>query len=126
MSNRVVHFEIPADDPNRARDFYRQAFGWHFTPMPDWDYTLVRTTEIDAEGLPTSPGAINGGMMQRMPGFTGAIITIEVDTIDETLAHVERLGGKTLLSRQSVGNMGFTAYFSDTEGNVVGLWENVS
>jgi hypothetical protein len=126
MSDQVVHFELPADDVDRARDFYEQAFGWRFAPLPDLDYTMIRTTESDLEEVSTVPGAINGGMMQRMPGFNGPVITIQVDAIDDALARVERLGGKTMLSRQSVGDMGFTAYFTDTEGNVVGLWENVS
>lgn len=125
MSDQVVHFELPADDVNRARDFYEQAFGWRFTPIPDLDYTMIRTTDSDLEEVATVPGTINGGMMQRMPGFNGPVITIQVDAIDDALARVERLGGKTMLSRQSVGNMGFTAYFTDPEGNVVGLWENV-
>ena len=101
--------------------------GWaRFTPIPDLDYTMIRTNESDLEEVSAVPGAINGGMMQRMPGFNGSVITIQVDAIDDALARVEHLGGKTMLSRQSVGNMGFTAYFTDTEGNVVGLWENVS
>ena len=60
----VVHFEIPADDQERARNFYNQALGWRIDPMPEMDYNVVITTPMDEQtGQPTEPGAINGGMM---------------------------------------------------------------
>jgi predicted enzyme related to lactoylglutathione lyase len=124
MTGRVVHFEVPADDVNRAKEFYHQAFGWQLRTMPELDYTTITTTQSDQSGRPTEAGAINGGMMQRMPGFGGAVVTIEVDDVDAALTKVEGLGGKTLVSKQSVGDMGFAGYFADTEGNVIGLWQN--
>jgi predicted enzyme related to lactoylglutathione lyase len=65
MNGQVVHFEIPADDVERARGFYREAFGWQLAPVPDMDYTMVTTTPSGPEGMPTEPGAINGGMLAR-------------------------------------------------------------
>jgi predicted enzyme related to lactoylglutathione lyase len=124
MSGRVVHFEIPADDLDRAQAFYREAFGWRVNPVPQMSYTLVSTTAVDETGAPTEPGAINGGMLQRGGPVTGPLITIEVDDIDRALARVEELGGKTVLGRQQVGDMGFSAYVTDSENNVVGLWES--
>jgi predicted enzyme related to lactoylglutathione lyase len=124
MSGRVVHFELPADDVERARNFYRDAFGWQLDPMPELDYTIVRTTPTDERGMPTEPGAINGGMFARQSPFNGPVITVDVDDIDQALARVEELGGKTVMGRQAVGDMGFTGYFTDTEGNLVGLWQN--
>ena len=66
---KVVHFEIPADDLDRAKNFYSSVFGWKLetTPMPGGgEYTSVMTTPVDEQTqLPTEPGAINGGMMQR-------------------------------------------------------------
>jgi predicted enzyme related to lactoylglutathione lyase len=85
---------------------------------------MITTTPSDQAGRPSEPGAINGGMMQRMPGFGGAVITIEVDDVSTALTRVEELGGKTLVSKQSVGDMGYAGYFADTEGNVIGLWQN--
>jgi len=126
MSGRVSHFEIPADDVERAQGFYRDAFGWLINPMPEMDYTIVSTTKSDEMGRPLEPGAINGGMMRRQEPLRHPVITVEVDDIDEALGQVGRLGGKTVIGRQAVGDMGFTAYIQDTEGNVIGLWQTAS
>lgn len=122
--DKVVHFELPADDVERAQAFYREAFGWQLTSMPGTGYTLVTTTPTGADGAPSEPGGINGGMLARTGPITAPIITVGVDDIDAALATVERLGGKIALGRQPVGAMGFSAYFVDPEGNVVGLWQN--
>jgi uncharacterized protein len=124
MTGRVVHFEIPADDVERARSFYREAFGWQITPMPEMNYTIVSTTAVDENGAPTEPGAINGGMMQRQGRFTAPVVTIETDDIDSKLQEVEKLGGSTVEAKMPIGQMGFAAYFADPEGNVIGLWQN--
>ncbi|HET9516587.1 MAG TPA: VOC family protein [Actinoplanes sp.] len=120
----VVHFELPADDVDRAQTFYREAFDWKLTSMPDMGYTMINTTVMDETGRPTTPGAINGGMLARQAPVNAPVITISVDDIDDTLARIEKLGGRTALGRQAVGDMGYSAYFTDTEGNVIGLWQN--
>jgi len=122
MTDKVVHFEIPADDLDRARAFYQQAFGWTINSLPELDYNIVETTPIDETNVPTEPGAINGGMMRRQAPINSPVITIGVDDIDAALQRVEELGGKTEIPKQGVADMGFTAYFSDPEGNLVGLW----
>ncbi|GID27340.1 VOC family protein [Paractinoplanes brasiliensis] len=121
--NRVIHFEIPFDDGERATTFYREAFGWHLNSMPNYQYTLVTTTATDDQGRPSEPGGINGGMLSRQGPITAPVLTIEVDSIDEAAATIEKLGGKLAIGRQPVGTMGFSAYFHDTEGNLIGLWE---
>jgi predicted enzyme related to lactoylglutathione lyase len=123
MSGSVVHFEIPADDVVRAQAFYRDAFDWTITAMPDMDYAIVATTPSDENGMPIQPGAINGGMMQRQAPTTAPTIVIDVADIDTALQRIEELGGKTEIPKQPVGDMGFAAYFTDPEGNVMGLWE---
>ncbi len=123
MSGRVVHFEIPADDVDRARDFYRQAFGWNIQPMPEMDYTIVSTTETDESGMPKDPGAINGGMAKRDASFSTPVITVDVDDIDVALEKIGSLGGSTVTERTAVGDMGWAAYFKDSEGNLMGLWQ---
>jgi predicted enzyme related to lactoylglutathione lyase len=125
MSGKVVHFEVPFDDQNRAKTFYAEAFGWNLTDVHGIAYTLVTTTPSGDRG-PTEPGAINGGMAERGGPITAPVITIEVEDIDAALATVERLGGKTVQGRLPVGDMGFTGYFADTEGNVVGLWQTAA
>jgi uncharacterized protein len=122
MSGRVVHFEIPYDDGDRAREFYERAFGWQVMHIPDMGYTLVMSGPSGDQG-PTEPGFINGGMMQRQGPFTAPNLVIEVDDLEAALATVAEAGGSTVEERQAVGDMGFSAYFTDTEGNLVGLWE---
>jgi uncharacterized protein len=123
MSDRVVHFELPADNVERAEGFYRDAFGWAINPAPEMSYTMVGTVPSGENGMPSEPGAINGGMMRRQEPVSHPVITIAVDGIAEALERVERLGGKIVRDRFPIGDMGFGAYFSDTEGNVLGLWE---
>ncbi len=122
MSGRVVHFEIPFDDADRAREFYRAAFGWDLMDVPGMSYTLATTGPSSDQG-PTEPGFINGGMLRRESPNEGPIMVIDVEDIDAALATIESLGGQTLIGRQAVGDMGYAAYFKDVEGNSMGLWQ---
>ena len=124
MSGRVVHFEVPFDDGERAAAFYREAFGWQLNAMPELNYTIVGSGPTTDEGMPSEPGFINGGMFSRSPDApSGPVIVLDVESIDDTLATIERLGGSTAVPKSPVGDMGFAAYFTDPEGNVMGLWE---
>jgi uncharacterized protein len=125
MSGRVVHFEIPYDDGDRARAFYEKAFGWQLMSIPEMGYTMVTSGPSGDQG-PTEPGFINGGMMQREQPFTAPNIVIDVDNIEDALRAVTDAGGSTAAERQAVGDMGFAAYFKDPEGNLIGLWETAS
>ncbi|EOM77570.1 VOC family protein [Rhodococcus rhodnii] len=124
MSGRITHFEIPYDDGDRARAFYGEAFGWTTESPPGLDYTFVGTGPVDENGMPTEPGYIGGGMFPRSGESSGPSVVVEVDSIDDALATIERLGGTKLDDRTPVGDMGFASRFRDTEGNVIGLWEN--
>jgi predicted enzyme related to lactoylglutathione lyase len=123
MSGRVVHFEIPVDDAERAQAFYRQAFGWELTSLPGMDYTLAVTGPTGDEG-PTEPGYVNGGFLPRGTDHEAPVIVIDVADIDAALAKIEELGGRTVVGRQQVGDLGWTAYFRDAEGNHLGLWQS--
>jgi uncharacterized protein len=120
----VVHFEIPAKDVKRASAFYAKAFGWQINQYPNFEYWSLVTTASDKDGQPSSPGAINGGMGKK--GSTAPerpTVTIGVKDIDAALANVKKLGGKVTEKKTPVGDMGFSAYFEDTEGNVIGLFQ---
>jgi predicted enzyme related to lactoylglutathione lyase len=125
MSGKVVHFEIPFDDGDRARSFYREAFGWNVMEMPEMSYTMASSGPTSDQGMPSEPGFINGGMFERSDQWpaSGPVITVDVDSIDEALVTIEKLGGSTVTAKQPVGDMGFAAYFKDPEGNLMGLWE---
>ena len=123
--DKIVHFEIPADDLPRAKKFYGTTFGWQLDDMEGMDYTIVRTVSVDDEQQPTEPGAINGGMMKRSPDTPAPVITVNVDSVDDALKKIEASGGSVVTPKQEIPGMGSFAYFKDTEGNTLGLWENV-
>jgi predicted enzyme related to lactoylglutathione lyase len=124
MSGKVVHFEIPTDDTERAQTFYKDVFGWQLQPMPEVNYTLVTTGPSGDQG-PTGPGYINGGLMPRDPeSAQNPVIVIDVEDIDTALAKIEEAGGKPVSGRIEVMGMGWAAYFTDPEGNFTGLWQN--
>src|SRR5688572_19358355 len=123
---KVVHFEIPADDIARAKQFYGSIFGWQLQDMGEEmnGYIIAMTTPVDQQTqAPTEPGAINGGLMKRSGDTPSPVITIEVDGIDDALQQVEAEGGTTVQKRTEIPGMGAFAYFKDPEGNVMGLWE---
>jgi hypothetical protein len=124
--DKVVHFEIPADDVGRAKKFYGTIFGWQIEDMPmagRVNYTIVRTVDVDNKMMPKEAGAINGGIMERTKHVKSPVVTIDVVSIDDYLAEIEDAGGKIVMPKKEIPDMGYYAYFSDTEGNVMGLWE---
>ncbi len=126
MSGKVVHFEVPVDDLDRATSFYAEAFGWQLASMSGMGYTMISTTPTDEQGRPAEPGAINGGMFVREADLTTPMITIDVADLDAALAKVEELGGSVVRPKFPVGDMGFAGYFRDSEGNLLGLWQSAT
>ncbi len=127
MTGRVVHFEVPFSDGDRARSFYQQAFGWQLNEMPEMKYTIVSTGPAGENGMPAEPGFIGGGMFERESASPqGPVITIDVDSIDDALETIRSLGGEAVGEKTPVGEMGFAVYFKDPEGNIMGLWESAS
>ena len=123
--DKVVHFEIPTDDLSRAKEFYGSVFDWNLQTMDEMDYTIAMTTPVDEQTqLPTEPGGINGGMMKRSTDTPSPVLTVGVDSIDASMKQVEVAGGAVVQPRTEIPGMGAFAYFKDTEGNVLGLWEN--
>jgi len=124
---KVVHFEIPADNIDRAKKFYG-IFDWQIQdwPMPDGSiYVGCRTVDTDPNThVPKEPGAINGGMILRNNVSKTPNLTIHVPSIDEYAEKIKRAGGSLLKPKTAVQGGAF-AYFLDSEGNVFGLWEDV-
>ena len=116
--SRIVHFEIPADDPERAIKFYEKVFDWQ---IEKWDgpieYWLIMTGEEDKPG-------IDGGLARREDPTTGVENTIDVKDLDTSLANVKASGGEIIRPRMAVPGVGWMAYIKDTEGNVFGLMES--
>lgn len=116
---RVVHFEITADDPDRATTFYHEVFGWN---VQKWegpqDYWLLTT------GGAQQPG-IDGAIMRRgeSPFAAPVINTIDVSSVDEFVAKVEAAGGTVVAPKMEVPGIGHMAYCRDTEGNTFGIMQ---
>lgn len=127
MDHTVVHFEIPADDPERAAKFYRELFGWDITRWEGAaggiEYWMVQTVPTGPDGMPVRPG-INGGLMRRMFPGQAPVNYVAVDDVDEFVRKAERLGAKVLMTKQPVPGMGWFAQFADSEGNVVAIWQH--
>lgn len=125
--NKVVHFEIPADDLNRAKKFYADVFGWQTQDMPQMGYVLATTVPVDEKTMmPKESGAINGGMFKRSdnPMVMAPSFAIDVPDIDEAIKKIKSEGGMVLQEKNPIGEMGYIAYFKDTEGNVLSLWQS--
>lgn len=123
--DKVVHFEIPADDLERAKGFYKEIFNWGIEDVPGMEYTMLYTTEVDGKKMAKEPGAINGGMWKREKGDEKPVLVIMVSSVDDYAKKIEEKGGKILAPKITVGDMGYYAKFSDPEGNVLGIWENI-
>jgi predicted enzyme related to lactoylglutathione lyase len=124
MDNTIVHFEIPADDPERAAKFYRELFGWDIKKWEggEMEYWMVNTVPTDAEGKPTRPG-VNGGLMRRMYPGHGPVNYIQVDSVDQYITKAEKAGAKVMMGKTPVPQMGWFAQFTDPEGNVIAVWQ---
>ncbi len=127
--DKVVHFEIPADDLGRAKKFYQTVFGWELSDVPNMppgaEYSVIRTVAVDDKNMPRESGAINGGMMQRTPDATGPVIVINVADVEQSLEIITSAGGKVVMPVQKVMDMGLYARVADTEGNVIGVWQEI-
>jgi predicted enzyme related to lactoylglutathione lyase len=126
MDHTVVHFEIPADDPERAAKFYRELFDWDIKKYEGAaggiEYWMVRTVPTDAEGRPTRPG-VNGGLMRRMFPGQAPVNYVDVGDVDEFVRKAERLGAEVLMGKSPVPAMGWFAQLKDPEGNVFAVWQ---
>lgn len=123
--NRVVHFEIQADEPERAVKFYKDVFGWTIEKWPGlgYDYWMVMTAEKDSK----EPG-IHGGLLKRptplakeMCGSNAFVCTIQVDDYDATAEKILAAGGKNAMPKFEIAGMAWQGYFIDTEGNTFGV-----
>ena len=115
--SRVSHFEIPADDPERAITFYKTVFGWK---IEKWDgpieYWLVMTGPEDEPG-------IDGGLARREDPETGVENIIDVANLEITLEKATANGGVIFRPKVAVPGVGWVTYIKDTEGNAFGLME---
>ena len=114
---RPVHFEIPADNVERAAKFYKEVFGWEFQKWEGpVEYWLVMTGPKDQPG-------IDGGLMKRQDPNQPVVNTIDVPDVDEYQKKVETAGGEIVVPKMAVPGVGWMLYFEDTEGNIHGIMQ---
>ena len=116
-NNRVVHFEIPANQPEALTKFYGDLFGWTFqkAPLPGPEYWLCDTGNQE-------PG-INGAIMQRQNAQQPWMNYVDVASIDASLEKATQLGGQIALPKMPIPGVGAVAAVIDPQGNIIGLWE---
>jgi predicted enzyme related to lactoylglutathione lyase len=119
---RVVHFEIHAEKPERAIQFYQKSFGWEFQK---WDgpmeYWMIVTGPKDQPG-------IDGGLIKRQGTIDGEAViayvcSIDVPDVDATVSTVQENGGTITVPKMAIPGVGWIVYFKDTEGNIVGAYQ---
>lgn len=116
MKHTIVHFEIPADDVERAKKFYAGLFGWQFSSPPGFqDYWTFMTGDEDDPG---------GGMMVREAPEQGIVNYFHVESVADHVTKAQALGAKVIMPRSPVPTMGWFAQLVDTEGNIFALWES--
>ncbi len=113
----IVWFEIPADDPERAKSFYSNLFGWKINPFPgSGDYS-----HIDTGGADDTP---DGALKRRQRPEEPIVNYVSVNSVDKFADKIAKLGGKVCMAKTAVPQMGYFAVCQDTEGNSFGLWES--
>jgi predicted enzyme related to lactoylglutathione lyase len=114
---RIVHFELPAENPQRAIEFYTKTFDWKFQkwegPMEYW---LIMTGEGE-------PG-IDGGLAPKGDNLRTVTSTIAVPSVDEYVEKAVGNGGEIVVPKMAIPGVGYLAYLKDTEGNVFGIMED--
>ena len=112
---RVIHFEINADNPQRAVKFYKEVFGWEMTKWEGQEeYWLISTGKEDEPG-------INGAIMHRFMPEATSVNTIGVENLDEYIAKVKTQGGSIVRPKEKIPGVGYFVYCRDTENNLFGI-----
>jgi len=121
MDHTVVHFEIPANDIQKLRKFYSGVFGWKIEKGSEdmggpMEYWLLGTVPVDQQMRPLRPG-VNGGLYKKTDKKMNPIVYISVESADEYIEKIKKLGGKIIVPKQEVPKVGWTAIATDPEGN---------
>ncbi len=125
MTNQITHFEIQADDTERAAAFYRGIFGWKIEKFPgvDWEYWSIVASEKGSQKI-----GIDGGLLKRPSktppqecGTNAFVCTIVVEDFDATAEKIIAAGGRVAMPKFALAGMAWQGYFLDTEGNTFGI-----
>ena len=118
---RVAHFEIHAENPTKAAEYYGSLFGWKMQHLAHIDYWLIDTSDGNEPG-------INGGIVKRVgpkpadgQAVNAFVCTATVPSIDTYFAKAQKLGGTVALPKQAINGVGWVACVKDPDGNIFGI-----
>ena len=117
MSNRVTHFEIPCDDPEKTMKFFEEVFNWQFQKFGENEYWMATT------GDEKEPG-INGAIMKKRDPQQPMTNSISVSNLEETMEKVNASGGQIVVPKMPIPGVGWLAFFKDPDGNIHGIWQD--
>jgi uncharacterized protein len=117
MSNKVVHFEIPSDNPEKAMEFFKSVFNWKFQQFGNEQYWSVITGDEKEAG-------INGGLMKKRDPKQPVVNSIQVASIDEYTDKIKKAGGNIVVPKMPIPTVGWLAYFTDPDGNIHGIFQD--
>jgi len=120
---RPIHFEIQADDTERAIAFYTQLFGWQFAQWGQEKYWLITTGEKSQPGIDGGLLPRRGAAPQAMAAVNAFVCTVDVANLDSTLEKAQSLGGMVVVPKMPVPTIGWLGYAKDTEGNIFGMMQ---
>lgn len=107
----VVHFEICADQLERAAKFYENVFGWQIDRETDPEgYLLINT------GTEDDPG-ITGALMGRLDPSDSTVVTLDVTSVNTFARRITEAGGKVIAPKLTLPGLGYVQYCQDSEGN---------
>ncbi len=122
MDQTIIHFEIPADNLEKLKEFYEGLFGWKIVKSPAgfMEYWIIQTVPTDENGMLLRPG-VNGGMYRKQGRDSMPLNYVAVEDIDKAIGDVAKLGGRIIIGKQTVPGIGYTASIRDPEGNPIAM-----
>ncbi len=117
-SHKIIHFEIPVENPEKAMKFYSEALEWTFErwegPIPYW---------FTKSGPKSKPG-IEGAIAQKESDEDIVVNTIGVDDINIVVKKIKKNGGTITNEVHAIPGVGWLAYFKDPDGNLFGIMQD--
>jgi uncharacterized protein len=121
MDHTILHFEIPADNVEKLKEFYEKVFGWNITlAAGPIEYWVIQTVPVDPNGMLIRAG-VNGGMYKKQIPGSKPINYFSVENISAFLENIVKLGGKVIQPKEEVPEVGWIAAAEDPEGNQFAL-----
>ena len=117
MENSVTHFEIYGEEPAKLADFYRSVFSWQVEQMPGVNYWRIQTGSPETKPL-------HGGLTYRaIPDLNGWMLFVNVASLDDTVALVQKLGGSIVRPTTAVPKTAWVTILADPARNIFGVWQ---